>query len=55
MDVYGHVYNLDSLLHVSSSMLPLATVTIDSLGLSPVTFPEQEQQGRNNKQERYSL
>jgi hypothetical protein len=51
MDVYGHVYNLDSLLHVSSNMLPPATVTIASSGLSPVTCPEQEQQGRNNRQE----
>jgi hypothetical protein len=51
MDVYGHVYNLDILLHVSSNMLPPTTVTISSSGLSPVTCPEQEQQGKNNIQE----
>jgi hypothetical protein len=51
MDVYNHVYNLDSLLHVSSNMLPLGIVTIAPLGLSPVTCPEQEKQGRNNRQE----
>jgi hypothetical protein len=45
MNVYDHVYNLDSLLHVSSSMLPLATVTIASSGLSPVTYPEQVDKG----------
>jgi hypothetical protein len=50
MDVYDHVYNLDSLLHVSSNMFH-TTIIIDSLGLSPVTCPEQEQQGRNNRKE----
>jgi hypothetical protein len=50
MDVYSHVYNLDSFLHVLSNMLPPATFTIASSGLSPTTNPEQEQ-GRNDKQE----
>jgi hypothetical protein len=45
MNVYDHVYNLDSLLHVSSSMLPLATVTIASSGLSPVTCPNKNNKG----------
>jgi hypothetical protein len=36
MDVYGHVYNLDSLLHVSSNMLPPTNVTIAPSGLSHV-------------------
>jgi hypothetical protein len=44
--VYDHVYNLNSLLHVSSNMLSPATVTIASSGLSPVTC-----RNKNNKGE----
>jgi hypothetical protein len=51
MDVYGHVYNLDSLLCVSSNMLPPTTVTIVPSGLSPVTCLEQEQQVINSRHE----
>jgi hypothetical protein len=51
MDVYGNIYNLDSILHVSYNIFPHEIVTIAPSGLSHVTCQEQEQQGRKIRQE----